>query len=120
MTQIIKIENIDNDTSISISLEQIMSVVNSDPRFNLISANKITAQNKKCAIYATIMIGLATGIAANALYDIIKLAFSNHPSTQNNAKIVINEKSIYIKDVHNINNITINNITTNNSDNKEL
>lgn len=112
----IKLENIDNDATISIFLNKIINIVRSDTRFNIESVHESLDNTKKCAICSAVVIGIVTQVSANVLCDIIKSVFSNNPKKKNDCKIIINGKSIQIKD---INNITINIINEENDSTEE-
>ncbi|MDV5062287.1 hypothetical protein, partial [Vibrio diabolicus] len=102
MSSIVKIENVDNDSAVSVSIQRMMSVVGADKRFEIVECNKGIDETKKCDIYTSIAIGVATGLATNVLYDIIKMVFVNNPSKDNDGKIVINGDVVYVKEIKNI------------------
>lgn len=107
MSSVVKIENIDNDSAVSVSIQRIISVVGADKKFEIVECNKGIDETKKCDIFTSVAISLATSLAANTLYEIIKTVFINSSNKNSDAKIVINGDVVYVKE---INNLTINHV----------
>lgn len=104
---IIKIENVDKSILGSELLNAIASVL--EEKFE-IKETKETIPEAKCVIITSIIVGAASGVIGNLIYDAIKFGIKklkNREDYNPECKIEINNTIIILKDIDNSEDITI-------------